>query len=567
MKHVFKLISSLSVLLFLLAVSASSYATEYWVDGTSGSDTTGDGSDVTPWETIQHAVDNVLDGDIIRVLDGTYSENVNVTKSVTIRSQDLILNGQNDSAIVSGESNDYVFDITAHSVVIEGFTIYGATGTGMAGIYISGETNCTISNNTCGLDATNRNYYGIYLGYLSSGNNISNNTCNFNTWEGIRLYESTSNTFMYNTCNSNTWYGMDIDSDSDDNIISGNTFTSNIAAGIKIDNGSDSNTLTYNTFESNNKGLLLDDTSTDNNKIYLNNFNSNSTNVDSGSGCSNDWSSKAEYNYYYNGKWRTGHLGNYYSDHTLTDSDGDGITDSTYDLPNDEPNDSYPLAATPDNITYLENGLVAHYPFTGNANDASQFYSNDGTVTGATLTEDIFGNVNSAYLFDGSGDYIDCATDASLNIAGAISIAAWIKTVSSASNDTIISKRKEEKEGYQFNISPSRQLGLVLNQALKAITPFSQYDDKWTFVVGTSDGTNVKLFINGYEKKSNPSGIPLITSRANMYIGRFSSFSDFNGAMDEVRIYNRALTQTEITKLYNDSRIKFNPGIIMMLLN
>ena len=52
-------------------------------------------------------------------------------------------------------------------------------------------------------------------------------------------------------------------------------------------------------------------------------------------------------------------------------------------------------------------GLVAHYPFNGNANDAST-NSNDGTVNGATLTTDRFGNANSAYSFDGVDDDINC---------------------------------------------------------------------------------------------------------------------------------------------------------------
>ncbi|RKY55315.1 MAG: hypothetical protein DRP89_03575, partial [Candidatus Neomarinimicrobiota bacterium] len=51
------------------------------------------------------------------------------------------------------------------------------------------------------------------------------------------------------------------------------------------------------------------------------------------------------------------------------------------------------------------NGLVAYYPFNGNANDESG-NGNDGTVNGATLTTDRFGNENSAYSFDGVDDYI-----------------------------------------------------------------------------------------------------------------------------------------------------------------
>jgi hypothetical protein len=60
--------------------------------------------------------------------------------------------------------------------------------------------------------------------------------------------------------------------------------------------------------------------------------------------------------------------------------------------------------------TNLQQGLVAYYPFNGNANDESG-NGNDGTVNGATLTEDRFGNVNSAYSFDGVDDFIISSSD------------------------------------------------------------------------------------------------------------------------------------------------------------
>ena len=63
------------------------------------------------------------------------------------------------------------------------------------------------------------------------------------------------------------------------------------------------------------------------------------------------------------------------------------------------------LAVTSTSLADLNDGLVAYYPFDGNANDASS-HGNDGTVIGATLTQDMFGNADSAYYFDGIDDYI-----------------------------------------------------------------------------------------------------------------------------------------------------------------
>jgi len=78
----------------------------------------------------------------------------------------------------------------------------------------------------------------------------------------------------------------------------------------------------------------------------------------------------------------------------------------------------------------LNDGLIAHYPFNGNANDASG-NGNHGTVNGATLTEDRFGNADSAYKFDGQDDYIDLG-QVKTNISSKFSISAEIKALRKA---------------------------------------------------------------------------------------------------------------------------------------
>src|SRR5450759_2959986 len=76
--------------------------------------------------------------------------------------------------------------------------------------------------------------------------------------------------------------------------------------------------------------------------------------------------------------------------------------------------------------TSLTNGLIAYYPFNGNANDESG-YGNDAVVTGATLTENRFGEANRAYHFNGSGDRIS-ALVAQLPLGNAArTLVTWIK--------------------------------------------------------------------------------------------------------------------------------------------
>jgi hypothetical protein len=74
--------------------------------------------------------------------------------------------------------------------------------------------------------------------------------------------------------------------------------------------------------------------------------------------------------------------------------------------------------------TILTAGLVAYYPFSGNADDASG-KGNDGIVSGATLTTDRFGNANSAYYFDGTSSYINCGNSTIFDLNNH-TIVAWI---------------------------------------------------------------------------------------------------------------------------------------------
>lgn len=260
---------------FFLAFPFSAHATTYYVNAYTGSDNPAyDG--ISPgkyWQTIHYAInrDEVSGGDVIEVADGLYSENVNVTKPVIIRSQDLINNGENNSAIVSGSPSDHVFEITVSNAVIEGFTIYGATDSDKAGIYINGVDNCTIANNACGSSSGESNYYGIYLDSSSTGNNILNNTCSYNANDGIRLYLATENIILNNTCSLNNDDGIYLFSSSN-NIISRNTCNDNGVRGLAFNSSANANTISYNNAADNTVGAMRFMNSSSNNRLYLNFF-------------------------------------------------------------------------------------------------------------------------------------------------------------------------------------------------------------------------------------------------------------------------------------------------------
>jgi parallel beta-helix repeat protein len=203
------------------------------------------------WEKIQDAINNATDGDTIIVHDGTYTENVDVNKSMTIRSE----NGSAPTTVQTSNPNDHVFNVTADYVNISGFTVTGTTDWPSAGIYLDNANHCNISNT----HASNNNR-GIHLS-SSSCNKLTNNTANSNTVYGIYLSSSSNNTLMNNTANSNNNCGIHMSSSSC-NKLTNNTANSNIVYGIYLSTSSN-NTLTNNTANSNYGGYY------DGNGIYL----------------------------------------------------------------------------------------------------------------------------------------------------------------------------------------------------------------------------------------------------------------------------------------------------------
>ena len=150
------------------------------------------------YSTIQAAVNAASAGDTIIVRDGTYTENVDVNKSLTIQSE----NGATSTIVQAANPNDSVFEVTADYVTIKAFTVKGAKGIGWtAGINLNGDHSdyveyCNISSNI-----SSDNSFGIYL-YHSSHSIVTNNTLSKNR-TGILFYFSSNHTLTNNTMSNN----------------------------------------------------------------------------------------------------------------------------------------------------------------------------------------------------------------------------------------------------------------------------------------------------------------------------------------------------------------------------
>lgn len=147
--------------------------------------------------------------------------------------------------------------------------------------------------------------------------------------------------------------------------------------------------------------------------------------------------------------------------------------------------------------------LVAHYTFDGNALDSSG-NGNDGTVSGAALTTDRFGNTNGAYAFNGSSDWIERASPTHLNIGSqSWTVSAWVNTRGVANNSQVIAGRYE----CGWNCSP----GGSANAALYALS-LENNTPTWT-IRGDSDtlysiGAVSGISTGDWHLVTYPTGLP-----------------------------------------------------------
>ena len=163
----------------------------------------GNGSLERPFNSIQNALNFASPKDVIRVFEGTYNEQVVVSKTIS-----LIGNGSTDT-VITYENGDVV-TLTASRVNISGFRITGG-GWG-AGIKVESDNNTILQNRIM-----NKNY-GIHL-FFYGNNTLSENNCSFNTL-GIFLTDSSYNTLSSNTLYENTNYGIYLsDGELRDNVI------------------------------------------------------------------------------------------------------------------------------------------------------------------------------------------------------------------------------------------------------------------------------------------------------------------------------------------------------------
>lgn len=232
----------------------------------------------------------------------------------------------------------------------------------------------------------------------------------------------------------------------------------------------------------------------------------------------------------------------------------------------------------------LNDGLVAYYPFNGNANDESG-NGNHGTIYNSTFVD---GKSGSALEFSGDlTSYVEVPHSDSLSPSSAVSISLWAKEITaSPAYSSLIYKAGGEPIGmfgerqYSLWTTASQAMHLTstpegsTNQIYTTSPNGSYVEGQFFHVAGVIDAPNhiMKIYVNGTKIQEYPySGDQIRTGNYPLRIGghfyhNFCDQSNFNGIIDEVRIYNRALSETEIQELYGQtSSVNWNVPYISQL--
>ncbi len=207
-------------------------------------------------------------------------------------------------------------------------------------------------------------------------------------------------------------------------------------------------------------------------------------------------------------------------------------------------------------------GLVAHYPLDGNANDVAG--AHNGTASaGATYGP---GMTGQALALNGS-TYVDCGNPTQLNFGtGSWTVSAWVNPVSSTNPMIVFSNGGDESGGIRYVLSVGQSadhtVTLTVDDNVTKVESIGSVvvdDGQWHHIVGIRDGNKLRIYVDGFQDRADvtlPSGYDLSgVSQANAYIGADWNFANkvlqkfYSGAIDEVRIYNYALSQPEIAGL------------------
>ncbi|NOU18653.1 MAG: hypothetical protein HOO91_13940 [Bacteroidales bacterium] len=220
-------------------------------------------------------------------------------------------------------------------------------------------------------------------------------------------------------------------------------------------------------------------------------------------------------------------------------------------------------------ITQTDRSLVAYFPFNGSLSDESSSKLN-ALAFNVALTTDVTGKTNSAYYFNGVNAYIEVKNKPSINLTDAFTISCWIAPESRFNFESWISKSVPNSQ-WRFGYGDIRLkdwgFGNWNGDRADYLTAADSIPLKqWSFVTATySKATKmITLYLNGKQVDAFEVAYDFVGSELPLFIGyQTDDVCWFNGNIDEVKLFNRALSAIEIGNLYQEFAGKITKPIFI----
>jgi hypothetical protein len=209
-------------------------------------------------------------------------------------------------------------------------------------------------------------------------------------------------------------------------------------------------------------------------------------------------------------------------------------------------------------------GLVAAFGFdedSGSTVSDASGTGNHGTILNATRTT--AGRYGRALLFNGSNAWVTVADSASLDLTTAMTLEAWVRPTAAMGTSWRSIVLKEHPDGLSYSLyanTSSARSGAYINTGGSDLYVNSTSNvpaGVWTHLAATYDGTMLRLYVNGTLVRSASFPGAVVVSGDVLRIGGNSVWGEyFSGSIDEVRIYNRALSAAEIATDMNAAIVR-----------
>jgi len=220
-------------------------------------------------------------------------------------------------------------------------------------------------------------------------------------------------------------------------------------------------------------------------------------------------------------------------------------------------------------LSPFTHGLVGYWKFdetSGTTAYDSSGFGNNGTMYSDTTATDLVIASSTCpgggrcLSLDGVDDFVDCGNDASLYPTN-ITISAWVKANTIPGNMGIISNKHDSNNGINLEMGSSNKIGTLVSDGSSWTyikTSWGPGSDVWYYVVATHSGTTNKIYVNGVLENTGTKELSYYGVVQNTIVGRFyvptTNNYIFDGNIDDVRIYSRALSASEISAIYNATK-------------